>query len=435
MTGVSHDCTPQKEPGSNLPRTESGRHGRLLFGLWLCFLAVGCVLWKASKDDLAYRNISMSLYEFISYRFNTWSSRWFVEGALFFFCREALFWFKAVNTLLLFFLPFVLSRITAGRAAPGVLFAALCLLFMYPFADMETAGLQATTVNYFWPLFAALVAVLIMREQLSTGQSSYARTGCALFCLVFACNNEQLCAVLLLLVPVLFVCLKGKWPPLFYGYAILVGCSALVIILCPGNMERYVREIHNWNPDFVHLSQAGKIVGGYTSTTLWMMATSYIYYVFVAMSSLLVFLGYKQKIYRMISLVPLSGLSFLWIVHGPYDQLADISYVLRCATLPVSIPCLVSVVLSMVLTARSGYEAIMLPALLAAGLGSRVLLGFSPTLYVSSTRTFLFLDAVLICLALFIYGRLSEELSRAGRLRLDIFLGVTAAVAFLSHVR
>lgn len=434
MTNVSHGM-PKKGPGVNSPWAESGKYAWILFGFWLCFLAVGCVLWKASNDDFVFRDISMAMYEFIPYRFNNWSSRWLIEGFVFFFCREELLWFKAVNTVLLFFLPFVLSLIVAGKVTPKVLFVTLCLLFMYPFADMKTAGLQATTINYFWPLFAAFVAVLIMREHIASGQTSSVKMGCVAFCLVFACNNEQLCAILLLLLLALFFYLKGKWPPSFYGYTIIVVCSALVILFCPGNMVRYVAEIRTWDPDFVHLSQVGKIIRGFISTTLWMMARSYIYYVFAVMLSLLVFLKYKQKIYRLISLVPLSGLFFLWIVRDSYVQIANISYVLQCATLLISIPCLVSVVLCILLTARSGYETSMLLALLAAGFGSRVLLGFSPTLYASGTRTFLFLDAVLLCFALFFYGLLSEELSRSGRLRLDIFLGVTAAVAFFYHIR
>lgn len=186
----------------------------------------------------------------------------------------------------------------------------------------------------------------------------------------------------------------------------------LFIFLCPGNESRKLSEINSWYPGFVNFNYPKQLLLGILSTLSTVInSTNASIYVFLL---LLVLISYKNKENKklfLISIIPLLVLAIfknclIDLVNNPVGEIIKISLspfdnFRFCLTKSFAlyalllIACAISIVYVLYNTLdRRLFIEVMI--ILLAALASRIIIGFSPTVYASNNRTFVFMYYLII---------------------------------------
>ena len=225
------------------------------------------------------------------------------------------------------------------------------------------------------------------------------------------------------------------------------------MLLVHGNYARKTEEITTYYMEFASLGFLDKISLGLTATVnRLLISTNLVYFVFSLVCCVYIFKQYKQNLYRAISLIPL----IISLVFGilkdvacriyPYfgvfyemlmketTMLTPGNYLDFIHFLPLILAFLVlgSMLLNILLIFKKlgNNSAIVIYVL---GVMSRVALGFSPTVFSSAERTFIFFEFALIIISILIWQEFEKETDKSQikvRSRLATFIAV---IAFLQY--
>ena len=162
------------------------------------------IRWQWLGDDGVYRDFanpigqfSGSLTAFLDQRLTYWTSRAIIESAIFLVIRR-LFWWRLITALAFWVTivvpPYLITRQSNLRIRLMLLSALLVLTI--PSAVWFSAGYVATSVNYLWPLAAALLAavpavLLVQNRKVNPRWYVLATVGA-----IFAANAEIVAALL-----------------------------------------------------------------------------------------------------------------------------------------------------------------------------------------------------------------------------------------------
>lgn len=325
-------------------------------------------------------------------RYFTWSSRLLIESAtLLFSVHEKLFIAAAFLATLL--LVYALRKLT-----PSLPWLPALLIFIFlPATEFLSAGSIPTYVNYIFPASLLLFA-LFFRESKNIWINM-----ASLLCFLVAIMQEQLAVYAFLWLLFETVLAKKDKKPLL-GNLCYLALSALGIIsakLSPGNALRLEKNIVSWFPNFPNLNIFQKLGLGFLETGDNLLSTSFAF-VMVFLLVLFVYALHKKNV----TVIALSGFVILNIFSQKmgwntiFGTLTGISKVAReSGTFSFNVTYLSAVafyglLLLMILYAlwlvvSDCKEKIWLTYLFVIGFIGRMVISLSPTLYASSTRTFL----------------------------------------------
>ena len=402
--------------------------------LFLTVLILHIILWEhPDLDTLRYFARALkkrSFFEFLTMRYDSWSSRIIIEGTLVLLAKRLALW-KLLDTLVFLLLGLSLAKILTGSFSDVRMnwYVAGAVL-LYPFGEMQSAGWIATTLNYFWPLAFGIFSCTLLAD-LCRGKKIHPVRGimCVLAAL-FACNMEQACGVLFVLYAfflVWFLLTKKQ----FFGWnlALLAAAAAnlCLILFCPGNRVRMVEELETSTLDFFPTASPGeKLLYAFNDTCGKALDENYVFLIVCTALFIAVLLKTKSLAKRLISLIPLLLLLYRYVIS---DFLPSLSLLLlerpalsreTANTQPpwmmffFFLLLLAAVALSLVWLAADQMERILFPLLLLLGIGSRVIVGLSPTLENSSYRTFLYFDFILLFLMLASVRNAGEQKGKRG---------------------
>lgn len=334
------------------------------------------------------------------------------------------------------------------------------LFFLYPFSHMATAGWKATTVTYWWALACGLYAMIPIQRWIQ--EEKILKWEYPLFFLaaLYGANQEQMSAVLTGIYGCSFFYIiwkirsgrkmEGIW---FLGGLFLVSfIEFLSALFCPGNGVRMGDEMAVWFADYGRIHLIEKLEIGISSAGYELFYSGNL--CFLVLSGILFWLVWKQYSdfeYRVIAGVPFVGC----LVTGSfYSLLSDslpglekwkhaltsygiitvenytewVSY-LPLVGIGIEIGCLL---VTVYLIFGNGWKTWGMWAVFLIGYASRVVMGFSPTVWASSDRTYLFLYMAVIVLAVFGY-QMGVQRRIEMRIGERIFY-VVGGVAFLSQI-
>ena len=341
----------------------------------------------------------------ILYHFN---GKIFTDYLAFFFYHAPYLVFKTCNTGMFVLVAWMLTHLFTDKTPQSVLLTC-ALVMIFPLWYLGTAGYIATSTNYLYPL-AGLLLIACQLKALCKGQKlpPY-RHFLLLPVMAYLLNQDQAACILvggllLLLLYVSFLSPKGKkiigWVAAYFSVA-LVGY--VLMFLLPGHLNRMSdpTEMKLYLPEFADWSIPKKIYRGFTSTF------AHIFFDDSALSVLFFFILFliaqeKGNFWcRIISILPLCGFLLAHMlgkerfVHFNYfynvlAELKPLSSLGGLIGLGFSIVCLFSAVFT-ICKACSPSNRWLLLSLLILGGGSRVIMGFSPTIYASAQRTFTYL--------------------------------------------
>ena len=402
------------------------------------FVFVLCVLHFClvpSGDDVNYFNHVLqdtAYLDFLKSRYDNWSFRLIIETALVncYAFNFGLWRFLEVVALVVIAETLVYICVPQKKYA---VFVYAVVLFCTDWHSLHSAGWGATTVNYLWPLAASMPAFVIAKK-IHDGLpiSKKAIVGSLPF-LVFATNQEQVCAWLfgLSLSFLLYRIVKNRRLTKNDSYiiiSVLICAASLVFILtCPGNNRRFIVEINSWFPQYTSLSFFEKVqLGVLTIFTYYYSLRSNM--VIVPLCILLtVVLRAKSKrlFFTQVILdvfIPLNAilrvlLGEKWLLaNNKLPQFADFSslaVICECAfLLIVGIMFLCQIVVAFGTKSKGLCNAF----LLIAGFCSAFIIAFSPTVYASGSRCYLFLSYTMFFVAFnlmsdYFVGKQGEQVS------------------------
>lgn len=436
---MGKDGEPMEKNGRTMEKS-----GRIIGkgAVYLLFLILMAALhWNMSldiSDDAIFAEElkNETLLEHISHLYFVTNGKVFTDTmAAVFTSLDPLVW-KTLDTAMLFVIA-----VCAGRLflSPGKEFLGCIAVLFLNFSSLPSAGYVASSVNYIWSAAALLAALLPLKYgRRMEGRPVFFFLCCA--AALYAGSQEQSGAIAVTVYTLYITgCLFRKaripkyiWVP--YGTAIL---SLALLLTAPGHANKAASYNIFCIPDYLSLGFLEKAVRGFTSTAAVVVTgQTVVWPLFCFLLLLAVWMNRKDFPARLLSFLPLAGSLVLgnfqeflpeaargalsyrasWSFTMPdYRYIDASSYGSWQSYLPLAAALLILglVFLEIFWAFGRGKTGACLFLTLAAGFCSRVVMGFSPTLYGAYYRTFLFLYLALgICIAM-VLDRLLREGGRA----------------------
>lgn len=367
-----------------------------------------------SNDDLLFAKQSLSL-DFFKQRYGGWSSRLITESILVMFMHMPFVFWKIINCIMICSCIKGLACLFWNDEKKLINnFLVILLCFLYPIQELNNAGWGATTINYLWPMVFCLPSFIADKKVIEKRKLGKKFQIFSIITLIIGTDVEFAWTFSFIMTVMTFLLVRKQKDVLLYYFCkfFILIAAFLKIILCPGNSVRFFSEVSSWFPDFLTLSIFDKIYLGTVSTASYLLSRSNLIFgviviIFLYLSIKTVKSHFFKGYVAMLLLLKIVSINAenqnnIWsIFHGGAritimnaTSLANyLSFILSGLVL------IGVIVLILVLYGRCRKTYYLLSWYLA-GLGARMIMIFSPTLYASSFRTFLPLDISLIGIAI-----------------------------------
>ena len=409
-------------------------------------VAAVSVIWHATLtvavgDDLIYFKTLLdgrSLWEILLHRYQTWSSRLALEAVLIPIVHCTLLW-RILDTIIFASIPVLFSRLLDADERQRWYTAAFVLL--YPFSDMMSAGWISTTTNYLWPLWCILFLGILLKKILQEKQIRWYEGIAGIAACIYASSQEQVAVILLLIFVLCVLYLWGEKRykiPLLYVLCGIDIASLTMILLCPGNAIRKLQEVEGRMPEFADFSVGEKLYMGLANVErIFIANVNNLFLVVVVTLTALVYVKTRDYRKTLISGLPVLVLFGQAVVRTSHVRFENIFVMPEQEThwnfynpvtyLPLLLlaVCAVGILYALYQLMKENLKAyICMMLLLGCGLASAVVMGFSPTIYASADRPYIYLYFILIfaCLWQFKQVRKREEVTVAERLAATVLV-------------
>ena len=398
--------------------------------LVIIFYALYFTLTKVdwmSGDAQWFSKVDSSPISFVIKRYETWSSRFWIEGATLIASKHLiLFYIFTVILTLLFF--YSLSELFSFNEYDSNLVLVVFFMALFPVVSLQSAGPIATIVNYIWPSALFLYWLMTDRHRKMKNIGSLQNSLSILF-LGLAVFNEGLAIILCLY---LILCLIVEKKNFFNTYRmvclVISLLSFLNVLLCPGNQNRGMLEMARWFPTFNHLSFLDKILIQFNNIASNLIVSHNLLEVLV----ILLFIKAIQRRQRL-SII-LSG-AVIMLTSAYHQLISDrLSVIVKespekefnqqiIGTLlqPTLIfaTLILLIVLIIILLYGKSKTSLMIIASLVITFSSAMAISLSPTLLASADRPLLFLYFALVFNCIFLVNDLSKFSERKASIIMD----------------
>ena len=408
---------------------------------YLPFFVVGltALIWHIvikieAGDDVVYFQTLMdgrSIFEILAHRYETWSSRMAIEFVMIPLVNHPVLW-KLIDTIVFTTIPVLMYQILLSGDREdenaAMLRWTLCgFVLLYPFSDMVSAGWIATTTNYLWPLWCLLFMVLLLKKIAAQSKIRWQEALAGTFACIYGSSQEQVAVILfvILILAMVYLFRRKKYSlQLLYLFTVLDLISLISILACPGNAVRSAQEAQGRMPGFETMTVWQKLYMGTANVERIFLAN--VDTVFLVITLSLVILVYiKTRNYEktLISAAPiavLAGYSVIRISHPWYEKIfvvpgqtsawdfKNYETYLPLFFLLMAVAGMLFALYQLLGSVIERYVYMVL--LLGVGLASGVVMGFSPTIYASANRPYIYLYFILIMAILFCIKKMSRQI-------------------------
>ncbi|HAF86412.1 MAG TPA: hypothetical protein DCG32_08660 [Sphaerochaeta sp.] len=398
-------------------------------------------------DDLYFRDTmqseNLTLSSFLAIRYNNWSSRLIIEALLVLIAHSPIVWWF-LDTAIIVLAAHSLSRLLP-KMDRRTNYLLVCLVFTYPFIDMRTAGWIATTMNYIWPLSLGLYAMVAIKKILQGEPLRIYHYVLSVLALLYAANHEQMGTLLVgffVFFSVYQVVVQKKLHWFLLVQALLGIASVVFILIAPGNGIRTAWTIETQFPGYVALSLFDKLEMGFSSTLFGLVMEPNLSFI---VFGLVLFLAAKvtkqSRMFLLIAAVPLffslvfgllgpvfgKLLPFVGFIRGAMTETGTnptfSDFISLVPDLLLIVICL-SVLVSLYRIFVDKKDAWLVLLVLGAGFASRMIMAFTPSIWFSEDRTFIYLYFALIYCSV----RLFQVVRANGPIGNEKFVITTATV-------
>lgn len=395
----------------------------IFFAMSLSEFAIGSddavLITLPTRSDNILFNKNVNFINVIIYNYNvyfTWASRIIVNSIiLWLLFSHKLFWmiYMGISLFIIFKSTKLLLLFKVDNTSIAI--SSICL--MVPFSFQISAGWIATTGSYFAPLAFLLLSMVPIKKILCKENFKNYEYVIYVLALVYGTNMEQGSLLASTAYGFMFIySIYKKYSHRFYiGFMLFLSLlSVLNVILCPGNWARKASE-YKWFPTYDMLGVVDKLdIGFFTTIHMIMVKENTLLLTMCLGLAVGIWLKYKITFYRCLSAYPVIVLSLLGPLHNvllkidvraerilkeiPYNGLISVNVGIDERTqFFLFTTVFIAIFIEIVLFHDDIRELIFSYFFLIMGLLSRIMMGFSPTVYASSTRTF---ELLYLCMAI-----------------------------------
>jgi len=367
---------------------------------------------------------NMSLFEFLSLRYKTWTSRLLIEASLYFIAMLPRLSFIIFHIIVVGLLAFILLKLLNDDNSYLLNTVIVALLFLFNIQSMVSAGWIPTLTNYMYPLLFFILSLFPIKNYLLGNK--YPNWHCVFYSLylIIACNNEQIgvCLFVIYLFLLIYMIIKKDIDKKIYIFISLIILSLLFIITCPGNHYRVINESKTHYQEFENFNIIQKILNSAGTILYFLLGnTSSIFVnklliIFLLFTAIYICFIYKNIFVKISSFIPFIIIFILTFSFGSgiFDSIFNLFTIesikynvtnLNIKSFYMFLCFIVFVLLilyNLILIFIKEYKkkfSLILPLVFCVGFLSIIVIGFSPTSFASNTRTFIFFQfANIICI-------------------------------------
>lgn len=419
---------------------------QLTKAIWLIPLLVWSVTWIGLPlygDDPIFLEFyrTMTLPEFIKLRWETWSSRLFIDSTASWMCGHPLL-YQVLTIGILLAVCYTISR-CARQMYPDVntTFVSVLLFTCYPLSLYKWA-VVVDSIYYLWPLAFLFFNLLYIQHYVFLKRSSqsgprWMYAAVTILCLVmqlFLNDQEQIWCCWL--VTLLALCVYDYWSRKKVHSFLLLSLAINILSLvekslCPGNNARMQDNIVSYMPEFPEWSLPDKILIANIHMFKQLIAYPKAWILMGTLVLAILCFAHRQKSVplRLCALYTFL-LSWAYILREVvvaatgnyggrlYETVQQILFVpedvrymtftwANCMAILLWVVFCACIIFEAYVIFHGSYKFAIVFIALMCGYGSMMIMAFSPTIYASDTRTltfilagFLILDVLLLCEAL-----------------------------------
>lgn len=400
-------------------------------------------------DETVYMNYlrENTLFSQLSYFSQTWSNRLVVDGLAMLILSLPMVIFKLLNSLVFFSTQIGVYRLSGfGLQEENRKFAIAVFMYLIPFSSFLDAGFSVTSIYYLWTTTAGIWAIYISIAE-KKHHISYI-LGPILT--LIACNMEQ---VAILVVAVLgthvIYCIVNKKRNVLCMLETMISLIDLgYLLLGPGAKYRAILEAGKCFPEFDMLTATQKVDMG-LSTTMYhfLFEGDFIWLLLTGCLCVLVYENYESCGYRLLGGIPcfltigfylgqdfettIPGIGALKHGFEEYGTIYLANFDMRCKWISLFLMggIIITIYVQFFLLFSFQLEFFLYSLLFSVGLVTRLVMGFSPTIYESGKRTYLLFWMIGLFMVLRLLPKLTEE-NRKRILQICVIFGIIQTSCF-----
>lgn len=402
-----------------------------MFMILFIFVLAYFMLTKKAIDDLDCLKdlVGRSLKDYLIYRYNNWSSRLIIDGMMIMLCKNVKYKvFCVLNAATYVVMTIIISKIFNKEQNKNINIFLCFLVLLYPLSHLGSAGYIATSINYLLPLTCLFYSMYVVLQIINNKKFSKISYIIAIITTLIACNMEQTCItfVALLFFIEIFSIIKKKNKKKDWYIIVLFAIAIIELIFiakCPGNSVRYNSEIKKWYNNYANYGLKEKIYLGIIPTASEILNQKIIFTVFALLLMIYTFGKSKNKILRTLSVIDFS----FFLLMGTFSNLTKTIYqnsskffeIVNSQDIygnSIALPNLICLAIILFVSLSLIYllyevfdHKLEYPLILIVGFASRIMMGFSPTIFASCSRTAIILYFSALVLSLIIYRELYND--------------------------
>ncbi|MDK2802995.1 MAG: hypothetical protein KFW09_06480 [Oscillospiraceae bacterium] len=409
-----------------------------------------------TNDDI-YFSSALSEYNFFSYlkmRYLNWTSRLLIESLLITISRVVFIW-KILDVFIMVSIGIILSKLFNPTNNIKTNFIILYFMIFFQYILAGTAGWIATTLNYTWILFFALISFIPIKKVLENKSFRWYEYILYTICTLFASNQEQMVVVIfstLLIFNIYLIYIKKFNIYIFFQFILNI-LSFIFILLSPGNGIRKIREITAHFPEFSEISIWRKLEIGFSSTLFkYIFNLNLIFTAFVILLFIAIFIKYRHKLKFLICgsiplFITLSFGAFKPIISQFFPYINDIPNSLTKTGTNISLSSPITwipniilattflfIIISLYLLFDNKKIALFTIFIILIGFASRIVMSLSPTIWESSDRTFIFMHFSFIIISIFIYNKIRNIIKNNNTIYIDLLFSLFFILSIIKNI-
>src|SRR5574344_473260 len=400
-----------------------------------CLILAAIHIFKTVvADDLSFSNVMITnVFDFFNVRYQTWSSRVFIELFLVYLAKHFWLW-KIIDICMYLLAYFSFNKILSiSKDDYKKKWLIVSLLLLYPFMDMSGAGWAASTMNYFWCFALGLYAFIPVKKILTNDKVKIYEYIISIIVLFYAVNQEQMACLVFgfAIVFMIYYIYKNKKINWYLLWLIIMGLAGVLnALICPGNSVRLAQEIQNCNFNFAEYGLIKKIyIGLLTSFSILIEHC----YVIIILLITLILISNKNKKLKLVNVLSIIDLLIVVILYMSRFNLSGIAAIKQIEYLltsgyfpqyPVTIRNMIFIFAPAIITVLFVYGNItyslykvdtkkyLLPIIFMAGVVSRVIIGFTPSIFASSRRGELYMFFLILLIIGYLFKNNEKDVSK-----------------------
>ncbi len=374
------------------------------------------------------------IFDVLVDRYTNWTSRVIIDGTIFTLLKISKYAWMLVHAGMMALIGYSISKLFLKKENRTQMSSmVLILILIYPINLMAETGWGATTSNYMWPLATALFALIPIKKAWDKEKFRWFQFPLYAIALIYACNQEQTCAILFgtyTLFTILLIIKDKKIHPMVVIQLLLTVLSLVFIFTTPGNYIRQNTEMEMNFPNFEMLTFQDKLSLGFTSTANVIFNNYSIPFGALSLCILVyICITYKERIYKIIAAIPFVSICVLSYFRDivfnvfPYFRefikvfttsdgtiltVANSNNLFNVFPIIFSLIIFICLLLSILIIFKN-IKNNLAALVFLVGLASRVMMGFSPTIFASGVRTTIFFDFSMLIVILLIWQEFSKK--------------------------